>query len=205
MGKFNIVNFRRDSRNAKLRFGGIARNAALTRFTSAKDKLLNDFDEHPVTIEIEGGVDAENISGTLGGRPNLWGFIGFPIGDTPIKGLRAALYKFIKMEQSPKIQERGDLIFFSFKVDVPSLDDLAQITPLPFEPGSWLIGIEIGISGLTRYIYWRLDNENSRSGRGLQAKNELRSINFKPVDYVSKMLTDFKNKFSEDIFDSRLR
>ena len=48
------------------------------KFRQSKDMLMRDFNEHPVTREIEGGVSAGNVSGTLAGYGNLFSFIGFP-------------------------------------------------------------------------------------------------------------------------------
>ena len=39
--------------------------------------MIAKFLNHPVTIEIKGGIDASNISGTLSGITNLYSFIGF--------------------------------------------------------------------------------------------------------------------------------
>ena len=42
-----------------------------------KDKFMEDFDNHPVTQEIEGGPSAKNTSNTLNGIGNLFSYIGF--------------------------------------------------------------------------------------------------------------------------------
>ena len=52
-------------------------NGVQRRFNAAHKKLLNEFETHPVTREIEGGPDATNTSGTLGGSGNLFSFLGF--------------------------------------------------------------------------------------------------------------------------------
>ena len=41
----------------------------------AHARLVDEFVNHPVTKEIEGGVTASNQSGTLGGYGNLFSFI----------------------------------------------------------------------------------------------------------------------------------
>ena len=52
-------------------------------FQKIKRETIQEFDEHVVTREIEGGVNAENISRTLGGRGNLFSFIGFDANANP--------------------------------------------------------------------------------------------------------------------------
>ena len=46
-----------------------------------KEKALfqQDFESHPVTQELDGGENASNISGTLGGYGNLFSFLGFVV------------------------------------------------------------------------------------------------------------------------------
>ena len=48
-----------------------------TAFQKIKNKMIAEFLNHPVTIEIKQGINAKNISGTLGGATNLYSFIGF--------------------------------------------------------------------------------------------------------------------------------
>ena len=48
---------------------------ALSAFDYERDQFLEDYEEHPVTQEIEGGPDAPNSSGTLSGITNLFSFI----------------------------------------------------------------------------------------------------------------------------------
>ena len=54
------------------------------QFEDAKKAALQAFEEHPVTREIESGIDSPNISGTLDNVTNLFSFIGFSAGDNPI-------------------------------------------------------------------------------------------------------------------------
>jgi len=55
-------------------------------FQKKKNEMIADFLNHPVTLEIKGGISATNISGTLsGGSGNLFSFIGFDSKDDPIE------------------------------------------------------------------------------------------------------------------------
>jgi hypothetical protein len=50
---------------------------AAKKVEDGKARLLQDLNNHPVTKEIESGETASNVSGTLGGKGNLFSFIGF--------------------------------------------------------------------------------------------------------------------------------
>ena len=60
-----------------------ADKAISDQFDKLKTEMLADFDNHPITVEIEGGIDASNSSRTLNGITNLYSFIGFENGDRP--------------------------------------------------------------------------------------------------------------------------
>ena len=40
-------------------------------------EMISEFENHPITRELEMGPGGQNISGTLGGKGNLFTFIGF--------------------------------------------------------------------------------------------------------------------------------
>ena len=48
------------------------RNAIKKEFEKIKNQMLEEFNDHPVTREIEAGIDASNISGTLNNITNLF-------------------------------------------------------------------------------------------------------------------------------------
>lgn len=194
---FNIITFRKQTEKARNSFKNIAYNAALTRFTAAKNESLKDFDDHPITKELRAGPDASNSSGTLGGKGNLFSFIGFYEGEDPTNIVREALEVYWNLERTPIIEDKGNRINFKFKVNSPSLTKLYSLTPLPWEEGrSWLRGIEKGISGLGNYIYWKtLPNPPSRSGTGIQSQTILRNAIFRPRDYMTEILKTFESNF----------
>ena len=179
----------------------LARNKAFRRevfriaqkkVAASKAKLLQDFDEHPVTREIQGGHGATNISNTLGGYGNLFTFIGFVLGSNPIGPVRRLLSQIRATELKKKSVGRKR-IKYDLKLSMPSRETLTAITPLPFESGrSWLYGIESGISGFGAYMYkkWR----SSRSGHGIQSNQRLRSGAFKNTKYFSSMLQQFARR-----------
>ena len=159
------------------------------KIDASRLKLLNDFDEHPVTREIRGGVDARNISNTLGGYGNLFTFIGFAFGSDPIGPVRRMLHQIKAKELKKKLVSKRK-IRYEVELSVPSKEAIAAMTPLPFENGrSWLYGIESGISGFGAYMYkkWK----TSRSGHGIQVDKKLRSGSFRNTQYFSNMLLKF--------------
>ena len=68
-----------------------------SKFNKEKEIFIEHFNAHPVTQEIEGGPDANNISGTLIGYGNLFSFIGFSENESPIHPVRNILRTMIKI------------------------------------------------------------------------------------------------------------
>jgi len=197
--RFNAIQFNNETRKARINsLKNIAYNAAEARFNAAKIAALEQFEEHKVSKELS-DENSSNISQTLAGKGNLFSFIGFDSGSTPIEDVLRALELLISMNDTPTIIERGTKIIFNYKVKIPSYRTLYDLTPLPWDSGnSWLRGIENGISGFTEYIYWKnfSTSSSSRSGRGLQSIDRLRDGAFKPTPYISKILNDLKLKFT---------
>lgn len=164
------------------------------RFDEAKDELIDEFDHHPVTQEIEEGVGASNGSGTLEGQGDLFSFIGFDEGSDPISPVRNVLEHELALIKSSK----GDLtsdskINYKFSLRVPT-ESIKKASPIPWEQGlSWVEGIEKGISGFSHFIRGRFPS--SHSGGGLEAKNEVRSADFVRVPYLSAMFKNLVSKF----------
>jgi hypothetical protein len=150
-----------------------------------KALFQQDFESHPVTQELDGGENASNISGTLGGYGNLFSFLGFNQGANP-----TAPVKFLiqRITLDSNIQATGN--GFRVRVNVPSKDEFGAVSRLPFEGGrSWLLDIERGISGLGAYLYGRF--ASSRSGTGIQSKYKYSNKRFQNVKYFSGMYTKF--------------
>ena len=160
-------------------------------FDRIKKEILNDFNRHPITIEIEAGVDAPNSSGTLNGITNLYSFIGFDAGTDPIGPIRALLERSnYRMINSSSLAE--STVFF----DIPTATDIFTVTPMPWASGrSWAKGIESGISGLGYYLKIQ---KNSRSGLGVQSQKQIRSgARFKNTQYISDLINRFTNKLKD--------
>jgi len=152
-----------------------------------KEKALfrADFESHPVTQELDGGENASNNSGTLGGYGNLFSFLGFNRGANPTAPVKSLIQKIIL---DRNVQSSGNS--FKIKVNIPSKEEFAAVARLPWEGGrSWLLDIERGISGLGAYLYGRFNN--SRSGSGIQSKYNYSNRSFRPVKYFSQMYSKF--------------
>jgi len=159
------------------------------RFEAAQSRYLNEFESHPVTKEIEAGPKSSNLSSTLGGVGNLFSFIGFNSADNPVQSIRNYIKSNFKLGK-PKILSRGGKIRLDFEVSYPSLEDLKNISPMPWEGGrSWVSSIERGISGFSNYIYKRFIE--GRSGEALQSKNKVRGNVYKPTKYMSMIIENF--------------
>lgn len=155
-----------------------------------KNEIIEEFENHPVTQEIEGGITATNISNTLDGITNLYSFIGFESGDNPLDPIREQLKK-INLRYT--INSKGELIF---TVEFPTAKDIFKVTPMPWATGrSWAQGIEVGISGLGYYIKSTI---NSRSGLGVQSQKPVRNgVRFRNTKYISYLINLYTKKLQD--------
>jgi hypothetical protein len=152
-----------------------------------KEKALfrADFESHPVTQELEGGENASNISGTLGGYGNLFSFLGFNKGANPTAPVKLLIQKIL-LDRNVQTSGNG----FKIKINIPSKEEFAAVARLPWEGGrSWLLDVERGISGLGAFLYGRFTS--SRSGGGIQSKYNYSNRTFRNVKYFSQMYTKF--------------
>jgi len=149
-----------------------------------KNKLIQNFNSHPVTQEIEAGPLAKNSSNTLGGYGNLFSFVGFESGSTPTEPVKDLLNK-IEVKNIKQVDKGYDIT-----VAYPSQSEIKAVSPLPFEGGkSWVEGIEKGISGFTQYVYKKF--LSGRSKQGVQAGSNVRGDSFQKTKYLFSMLKTF--------------
>lgn len=161
-----------------------------------KQQMIDEFENHPVTKEIDAGPESSNISNTLDGQGNLFSYIGFNESDNPTEIVKDILNSSVKVESRPKITVNGQNLKIKFPVYGPTINEIEAETPMPFEGGrSWVRGIEKGISGFSHYVFKKYF-KNSRSGTGLQSESEARSGSFKPTSYISEILKRFYLKMN---------
>ena len=160
-------------------------------FQKIKRETIQEFDEHVVTREIEGGVNAENISRTLGGRGNLFSFIGFDANANPTLPIRQA---FSDMELTSTIVRKNGSS--ESRILYPSRDDIYKITPMPWAEGrSWAEGIEGGMSNLGQFL--QKPAPQSRSGGGIQSQNQVSTSQFSTTPYISTILQSLEKRIQE--------
>jgi len=155
-------------------------------FNIIKEQMIRDFLSLPVTQEIMGGSDSTNISGTLAGTGNLFGFIGFERSDKPIEPILDLLES-----SSIVIREGADHLV---TITIPSAASIFSATPMPWASGrSWAKGIESGISGLGFYI---AKSGIGRSTAGVQSTKKVKGGTFKRTQYISTFIQKYIKQFS---------
>jgi|TARA_B110001454_G_scaffold202380_2_gene209447 hypothetical protein len=163
------------------------RPAALRRIRAAFERIkretLSDFNSHPITMEIEAGPLAANISGTLSGKGNLFSFIGFEKGSRPVEVIRRLIIKSYVSAGAPV----GRYLYFNFFL--PDMEEIYANTQMPWATGrSWARGIETGMSGLGQYAYSRQGIGKSRSGTAIQTQNVISGADYTPTRYMTKII-----------------
>lgn len=162
------------------------------KFNNAKEALLKEFENHPITKEIDAGPQAENSSGTLNGYGNLFSYIGFDAGDNPTDVIREIIGE-MDASKSDLFGFKGQ--YFLRIENLPSIDAIYGQTPMPFLGGrSWILGIESDtIGGIAQYK--RTDDASeSRSSGGIQVKpidRQYNKFSFTPTEYFTPMYERF--------------
>ena len=163
-------------------------------FNNIKSAMIAELMNHPITKEIQEGAGGSNSSGTLSGYGNLFTFIGFEAGSTPIDPIKQEFEKTVI--QFRQLSDDGPI----WNIYMPAPEDIWEVSPMPWAEGrSWAKGIETGISGVGWYLYnQNKDYPQSRSGPAIQVKSKIASkVRFKNVKYISDILARYEKKFSQ--------
>lgn len=179
-------------REAKKRMEKIVK----TRVMKANAKLLADFLKNDITQEIAAGPTASNISGTLGGKGNLFSFLGFESSSSPIVELIEFLTNCIRVEA---ISVARNSYSIKVRISMPTVEDMESFTELPWTNRSWIRAIEGGISGLGAFLYSEHGFDTSRSATGIQANREFSTASLKPQKYLTDILKSISKKLVSDI------
>jgi hypothetical protein len=162
------------------------------KLTLAKRNLINEFNNHAVTRELEDGSGGSNISGSLDGYGNLFSFMGFSGSSHPTESVRKFLQSFIKITPGGRA---GSAMSKDFFVKIPTLRDF-DFAKMPWEGGnSWVGAVERGMSSFSYYMHKA--HESSRAGVGIQIDNKLRGKSSKPVQYMTQILDNFRRRLSK--------
>jgi hypothetical protein len=163
-------------------------------FNAIKTAMINELIGHKITEEILVGAGASNTSDTLSGYGNLFSFIGFESGSSPIEPIVKEFEKTII--QFRQLTDDGPV----WNIYMPAPEDIWDVTPMPWAEGrSWAKGIETGISGIGWYLFnGEKGYAQSRSGTAIQTKSKIVSkVKFKNVKYISDILSRYEKKFSQ--------
>ena len=187
--------------------------AVKKQFNQEKQKTLLEFDSHDVTQELA-EPEKGNISNTLGGYGDLFGFIGFEAGSDPVLPVKLALESKIKFKSTnlsiiyPR-NARGQFATgkrtknIKIIFQVPDLNDFDKAAKFEGWNGgrNWVKGIERGISGVSYYA----DYPRGRSERGLQLRGQIknsasdRPSGFKTRPYITEIIENFKKNFKNKV------
>tara|TARA_X000001036_G_scaffold300940_1_gene280019 strand:- start:6234 stop:6842 length:609 start_codon:yes stop_codon:yes gene_type:complete len=164
-----------------------------------KEQLMDDFESHPVTEEIEGGPNASNLSNTLGGYGNLFSFIGFSSGDDPISPIRSLLAQSIQIKS---FKRKSSILGFSLELKIPTIEEVKKVAPMPWSTNDWVDAIEKGISGLGQYLHQNDGSfTSSRSGKAIQIQAEIpgRGGVSSPVEYMTEIFTKMLKNIEKNL------
>lgn len=188
----------------KRQFVGLAHSAANTRFQFAKQDLLNDYDEHPVTQELLAGPYT-NDSNFVSPKGNLASFLGFTDSSLEVGKLRSFLEddNNINMDEPEKVKITNDSrkIYYEFKVHLPTKELINETfeTPEKWSSRGWPYLIEEGISNIIYYIFRAAglpEKAKSRSGTGLQWRKKLDDPKvFHPTKFLTEIFDKFRKRF----------
>jgi len=84
-------------------------------FEQLRSNFIQDFENHPVTQEIDQGPTASNSSGTLNGIGNLFSYIGFQRGSNPVKPVKDFIRNAFKLDKL-KSKTAGNKIQMNYKI-----------------------------------------------------------------------------------------
>lgn len=163
-------------------------------FGRAHQAMMRDFLEHPVTLELKEGPNSVNISNTLNGEGNLFGFLGFFNTQDPTYELEDMLMR-IGYERS---SIRKNVINYRIK-NMPSRKDIEAATQMNWGKGtSWAYAVENGQfngdASLSHYIF---KSGAGRSGGGIQVKGyEYSEEQFHPKPYISEIMRKFQDRIN---------
>jgi hypothetical protein len=183
MAKINMKGLRREiARQYSVNFKKQLEKKILSDVDKVKKQMIAEFNSHSITKDVESGSNASNIPG--GG--SLFALIGFDAGDNPVDRLRAFLLNSLKVKITNISKSE---VAFSFKLDIPSKEQMDIISPLPWAAGrSWLDEVERGVSGLGRFL--SKQSYASRSGGGIQVDGNVRQSSLSGTPYITEIINN---------------
>lgn len=168
-------------------------------FEEKKNAMVAEFQSHPVTQELS-NEDSRNISLTLAGYGNLFGFIGFNKGFDPIGPVEEKLKELVSLIS---VSFDSSSASVKIKYNAPELDDFSSVAAYQGwrEGGNWLKGIERGIAGLQYFRTTLGEKDKGRSGAGFQMKGKAKPYSgganrFDNKKYMTSIINNFKTSLA---------
>lgn len=162
-------------------------------FARLKAEMISEFRQLPVVeaLEYGPGYGDNDFAGILGGKGDLFSFLGFKRRQKPINALIALLRKM-------NIRRT---VYLTWAVEnFPSIESVEEVTKgqLEWASGySWATGLEDGIPGLGKYInapFGYLGVAESRSHYGLQKESGSNKTT-RPIKWITPFLKEWFAKF----------
>lgn len=170
-------------------------------FQMRKNEMLAEFRNLPVieALEYGPGFGSNDFAGILGGKGDLFSFLGFRRKVKPTNALYAVIKK---MKITRSLNVFGGKFLKWQVVDFPSVEAFEKATAdqLEWADGySWVTGLERGVPGLGRYVNAPFDSMGigqSRSHYGLQKQEGSNSAS-QPINWIRPFLDEWFQKFEE--------
>ena len=165
--KINLASINKKVSNSK-KFLRASDQNAQKKFDLELKRMLEDFNQNPITVELE-NPSLGNVSDTLGAlNVNLFNFIGFYAGDNPVSDLRNLLLQTTTLSKQKSVKLIGRKPRIEYRVNTPNSTAIKSVTKMPWSSKSWAFAVETGgISGFNYFL--NVKSRSSRSGKGIQA------------------------------------
>lgn len=170
------------------------RSAALTRFSAAKQEMLESFDQDQVTRELL--QDPSEAGSALLNKGNLVSFLGEEDASLKVGQIRETLRSETTLNEKATITYDKNKVYFDFGINYPTKKELNDAASSDWSNRSIIEMIEKGVGNAASYIFRSLGLPGSRSGFGLQSKKRISSGGvFSPRAWVTEIIADFRKKF----------
>lgn len=189
------------SAQASKQIANLANDAIRLNFETKKKQFLQEFDQHPVTQELNAAADNPTIRSKYLARGNLFSLIGFNEGETPALDLRDYLDKSIKLKiKDKRTKVKNGSLVIETPIEIPTANEInakmGAETPLEWTNRSWTDLLQRDITGFGQFVAGLFKSPKpSRSGGGLQhpARDQQLSGSVGPIKYVNEMLARLKD------------
>lgn len=172
----------------------IARKIASDHFNDNLNNFIKELENDDVTKELK---EKTNISHSkfikgVGSRKHggdLFSFFGFEAESDPVEELIAYIKNNFKISKTARLIKNQ----YTFRVKIPSEQEIKSVTPLHWIRRSWLTAVENGLSNIVSYIK---KDGLGRSEGGVQINREIKKVFRNKPGYFSNKYKNFIRKLS---------